>query len=329
VIIYTTGFLLVSALIMDFIFGDPRRLPHPTAGIGWCISRMIKRWNHGSAAERKRRGIWMTVCITGGVWAAGALIISLLTLIHPLLGLGGSVWMTYSAVAGKGLKEAAEAVKKPLEADNLQEAEKALSMIVGRDTAGLSESEIVRGTVETVAENTVDGVTSPIFWALIGGGPAAMAYRAVNTLDSMAGYKNDSFSSFGWASARLDDAANWLPARLTSAAIWLAAFAVPGSRKRAALIVLLRDARKHPSPNSGWSEALVAGLLGVTLGGTNYYNGIRSQRALMGDGKRQLHAQDITRSICYLYGGAVVFTIFCVAAWWLFGGWGVPFVDKS
>ncbi|WP_147804942.1 adenosylcobinamide-phosphate synthase CbiB [Alkalicoccus halolimnae] len=326
-IFYTTGFLLVSAVLVDLAVGDPRRIPHPVVMMGKCTARLTARWNVGSEREKKLRGTLLVFCIVGSVWAASATLLAVLAFIHPLLAAAAGVWLTSTTIAVKGLKEAAEAVRKPLEEKNLSGARNSLSMIVGRDTEKLEESEVVRGTVETVAENTVDGVTAPLFWALIGGAPLALAYRAVNTLDSMVGYKNEEFSSFGWAGARLDDLASWLPARLTAAAMLAGAFFVPHSQKRTGLRVLLRDAGKHPSPNSGWTEALTAGLLGVKLGGINYYKGIRSERAEMGEGTRPLKADDISRSVQYLYAAAIIFTLLCAAAA-ITTGWQIPFAGR-
>ncbi|SDO24371.1 adenosylcobinamide-phosphate synthase CbiB [Alkalicoccus daliensis] len=320
IVIYTTGFLLVSSFIVDWLIGDPKRLPHPVVGFGRLITYFTRRWNKGSASQRKARGILLVFTIVLTAWIITWGIIAFLTWIHPLAGLAASIWLTASTIACKGLKEAAAAVLQPLKRGNIVEARRALSMIVGRDTEKLDESEIVRGTVETVAENTVDGVTAPLFWALLGGAPLAMAYRAVNTLDSMVGYKNAEYSSFGWASAKFDDLVNWLPARFTSVTIWLASLFIPGSKRKEGIKVTLRDAKKHPSPNSGWSEALIAGLLGVKLGGVNYYQGEVSNRAEMGIGRRPLVPEDIERAILYLYGGSLIFVI-VTAAFAFLAGW--------
>jgi adenosylcobinamide-phosphate synthase len=223
------------------------------------------------------------------------------------------------------LREAAIKVYVPLSKGDLVEARKQLSWIVGRDTEGLAEPEVVRGTVETVAENTVDGITAPLFWAVIGGAPLALAYRAVNTLDSMVGYKNEKYLQFGWASARLDDVCNWVPAKVTSLCIWLSSvvinlFTVASRNQGAtrmlsgsAIQITLRDAPKHPSPNSGWSEAMVAGLLGIQLGGMNYYQGILSERARMGEPLRELHRGDIYQAITLMHGGWVIFLLLLIA----------------
>lgn len=177
----------------------------------------------------------------------------------------------------------------------MTEARKKLSCIVGRDTERLDEREIVRGTVETVAENTCDAVTAPLFWAFIGGAPLALVYRAVNTCDSMVGYQNSRYHEFGYFSAKADDVLNWIPARITGF-LMLIANRPRKMRRGDAWRILLRDAKKHPSPNSGWCEAACACLLSVQLGGRNTYNGIVSERARMGEPFRELEHTDILRA---------------------------------
>jgi adenosylcobinamide-phosphate synthase len=188
-------------------------------------------------------------------------------------------------------------------------------MVVGRDTGRLDEAEVTRATVETVAENITDGIVSPLFFAALGGVPLAFAYRAVNTLDSMVGYKNDRYLAFGWASARFDDLCNYLPARLTAFFLLLAAFLLPGFSARGAAEALMRDARKHPSPNSGYAEATVAGAMGIRLGGCNYYFGQPSWRAYMGEERERLAARHIKKTIAMMYAVTIFFVIFLTNFW--------------
>ncbi len=192
-------------------------------------------------------------------------------------------------------------------------------MIVGRETSHLDEPEIVRGTVETVAENIVDAVISPLLYALIGGAPLAMAYRAVNTLDSMVGYKNEKYIHLGWASARLDDIANWIPARLTALLLTVSAFILRMNGRRA-WRTMRRDARKHPSPNSGFPESTVAGALGIRLGGVNVYHGVESFRAYMGDALRPMESRDILLANRLLLTVSVLFVLLALLAVWAAGG---------
>ncbi|MFC4322239.1 adenosylcobinamide-phosphate synthase CbiB [Litchfieldia salsa] len=310
-------FILLSSIIVDLLIGDPRWFPHPVIIMGKFISYLEARWNKGK--NRKRKGLYLTITILFTVFIFTSSIVYFAFQLHPILGMVIEIYLISTTIAIKGLSSAAKEVLAPLLIGNLKQARFQLSMIVGRDTKQLPESEIVRGTVETVAENTVDGITAPLFWAMIGGAPLAMVYRATNTLDSMVGYKNEKFIDFGWASAKLDDLVNWIPARLTALAMWLASFVIKGSKKNHGVSITWRDARKHPSPNSGWSEAMVAGLLGVQLGGVNYYEGRKSERATMGDPLRVLVSSDIKKSIVYMHGGWIVFTMIGVCLLLLIG----------
>src|SRR5690606_3663696 len=217
--------------------------------------------------------------------------------IHPFLGIVAEGIIIFTTIARRNLQEHALDVYGPLREGNLPEARRMLARIVGRDTEQLDEGEIVRGTVETVAENTSDGVTAPLFWGFIGGAPLAIVYRAINTCDSMVGYKNERYSEFGWASARLDDVMNLLPSRLTALMMVIVNRPVEGVTRKAMMEVVNRDAMLHPSPNSGWSEAAVAGLLGVQLGGVNKYRGVISKRAKIGIPLYPLRKEHILKSI--------------------------------
>lgn len=316
--------ILLGAIVLDLFIGDPRWLPHPVIGMGKLISLLETRWNRGK--RRRIKGVGLTLVTVGAVYVLSFIIVHGAYRIHFFLGIVIEMVLIWTTIAMNGLRAAALEVASPLFKGDLRQARTKLGWIVGRDTEHLDETEIVRGTVETVAENTVDGITAPLFWALIGGAPAALAYRAVNTLDSMVGYKNERYAQFGWASARLDDAANWIPARLTAFSMWISSFFIRGSSSFQALPVTLRDAPKHPSPNSGWPEAMVAGLMGVQLGGRNTYQGVPSERAGMGERRRQLIRADIARAICYMHGGWIVFMILMsllsIGILWIRNGWG-------
>ncbi|MGA8943682.1 MAG: adenosylcobinamide-phosphate synthase CbiB, partial [Thermoactinomyces sp.] len=214
-------------------------------------------------------------------------------------------------IAPRGLAEAGEAIYEALANKDIEQARRCLSMVVGRDTDRLNKEEIVRGGVETVAENIVDGIISPLFYAAIGGGPLAIAYRAINTLDSMVGYKNKTYVHLGWASARLDDLANWLPAR-TMVPFMLLALGLLRLSPAEAWKTLRQDARKHPSPNSGIPESLMAGGLRIQLGGVNVYQGVRSIRARMGKPVQSKRAKHLLLAIrvmwftTYLYLAAMI-----------------------
>ncbi|MFC4736084.1 adenosylcobinamide-phosphate synthase CbiB [Bacillus daqingensis] len=314
------GWTAAAALIVDWVIGDPKRLPHPVSGMGRLIAFGTRHLNHGSNRARRWKGVLLAAFVPGFVWCVSALLLYAAWVLHPAASMAAGVLMTASTIACRGLKEAAYAVMTPLAKGDLPAARGALSMIVGRDTAQLSESEIVRGTVETVAENTVDGVTAPLFYAFIGGPPLAMAYRAVNTLDSMVGYRSEPYAAFGWASARLDDVVNWLPARLTLLLMTGAALVMNPKQAGQGFRWAWQDAGKHPSPNSGWSEAFIAGFLGVKLGGTNYYHGVVSRRAEMGPGAKVLERTHIISAVRMLYGASLLGAAAGVTLFVLIGG---------
>jgi len=301
--------LVVAAVLLDLALGDPPWLPHPVVGMGRVIARLERVWNHGPDAARRRRGGWLVALVVGGSWALGWALLAALAWLSPWLALAAELGLLATTLAARGLAEAGRTVAAPLARGALAEARQALSMIVGRDTAALDEGELARGAVETVAENTVDGITAPLFWALLGGAPLALAYKAANTLDSMVGYRTPRYVDFGRASARFDDAVNWLPARLTVLALWLAAWAMPGSHRAGALAATRREAPRHPSPNAGWPEAMVANLLGVRLGGLNHYSGRPSHRATLGTPLEPLGVAHIGRAIRHMHGGWLAFLL--------------------
>lgn len=297
---------ITLAYIIDRIVGDPPSWPHPVKWMGSLISLLDKHWNRGKA--RKWKGFAMVVLILFLVLLVTSCITFIAYRIHIVAGVLMEAVLISTTIAQKGLQDAALEVYRPLQDHQLDEARKKLSYIVGRDTNQLDEREITRGAVETVAENTSDGVTAPMFWAFVGGAPLAFVYRAVNTCDSMVGYKNDRYHEFGFASAKLDDLMNWIPARLTGMLMILVNKTLQGSKKEAWQL-LFRDAGNHPSPNSGWCEAAAAALLGVQLGGRNTYKGVVSQRALIGNPLRPLTSNDIIETIKILKRTSLAFLI--------------------
>lgn len=308
--------LLLLAFLLDAAIGDPRWLPHPVVWIGRLTGVLERRLRHPDKPARVLllRGTFLVAAVLVITYGAASLLLHLFFLFHPQAGTVLTVVLLSTTLAARCLQEAAEHVAKPLQAGRLGEARHAVGMIVGRDTGYMDAGEAARATVETVAENTVDGVTAPLFYALLGGAPLALAYKAVNTLDSMLGYKNEKFLYFGRAAARLDDAANWLPARLTVPVMLLAA-ALLRLDVQSAYLAVHRDGRKHPSPNSGLAEALAAGALGVRLGGENSYGGRISSRPLLwGEEGRPAAAGDIGRSVRLMRCTAVLFLIFGLTA---------------
>ncbi|TCP55782.1 adenosylcobinamide-phosphate synthase [Tumebacillus sp. BK434] len=306
---------LAFAYLIDLLVGDPPRLPHPVVWMGKGISaldRLLAKRRRSKWAERLK-GILFPLLLVGGVYALSYWLLKELYALHPWLGLALEIWLISTTIAVKGLADAGRGVYKALQGGDLALARQRLSWIVGRDTGHLDSSEIARGGIETVAENIVDAVTAPLFFALLGGAPLALAYRAVNTLDSMVGYKNDKYLHLGWASARLDDLANFIPARLTVPFLVLAA----GKKGRDAWRLARRDAKKHPSPNSGWAEAAVAGALGIRLGGENQYHGVKSFRAYLGDPVEPIAPGHILQTISLLYRSTALYLAFLLLMNWL------------
>lgn len=296
--------MLVVAIVIDWIVGDPKRIPHPVIAIGRWTSYLERRL---LPREPKRlHGAIMTLTVIASSFFALWGGTSLAAWIHPWLGYAAQTWFISTTIAIKGLKDAAMLVYDRLTRGDLPEARQYTGYIVGRDTRELDEAELSRATVETVSENIVDAVLSPLFYAWLGAAPLAMLYRAANTLDSMVGYRNDKYLRFGWASARLDDVLNWVPARLTGGLlIIVAALYRPTSPSRA-FKAIVAFARYHPSPNSGIPESAVAGALGIQLGGANRYGDVVSERAKMGWRTRALHRGDIIHAVRLLYGVSIL-----------------------
>lgn len=306
--------IILAAVALDILIGDPRWIPHPVVFMGKLITAGEKIIRKGTSSPRglKLGGILMTATIVLGTYMFFAALLWLAFRIHTWVGWGLSIYFMSQSLAVHDLYKHATAAARPLTQGDLPQARQALGMIVGRDTGNLDEGEVVRGVVETVAENTVDGVTAPLFYGFLGGPPLALAYKAINTLDSMIGYKDERYTDLGWAGARLDDVANYIPARLTGLIYLLLAPFTPGGIKNVWRI-MHRDAGRHPSPNSGIPEAAVAGALQVQLGGLNYYRGIASRRATMGDQQRPLEIKHIYQSLCLMLAVAGLMLLFGTA----------------
>jgi adenosylcobinamide-phosphate synthase len=294
---------LISAYLLDLILGDPQWFPHPVRLMGRLIAWLEKIFrNLGSApAWLKLSGILLVLTLCGGAFLVTAFLIHWAGGFCWAAGLAVSVFLAYTTLATRDLQVETKRVLLALEAGDLARARRELSFLVGRDTAYLDEPEILRALIETIAENISDGVTAPLFYLGLGGPSWAMTYKGINTLDSMVGYKTERFRDIGWASAKLDDAANFVPARLSGLMIVLSSF-ILGKSWRDSLGILLRDHGKHESPNSAWPEAAMAGALGTQLGGVNYYFGQPNQKPLIGDRKKNLERQDVREAwkISYL-----------------------------
>lgn len=272
---------LLAAFILDLLLGDPRKLPHPVKSIGFLAMNAEALLRKYQGISLKAAGILAVVIVVGGTAVVTWGVLWLCSSVHPLFGVAASIVILYFSFATEDLAGHARAVLAALEQKDLQQAREKVGMMVGRDIAEMDKEDVVQATVESVAENTVDGVTAPMFYALLFGPVGAMTYKAINTLDSMFGYKDERYMEFGWASAKLDDAANYLPARLTVPVVGFAAW-IMRLDGYAVFRSVVRTARKHASPNAGFSEAAFAGALGVRLGGPRSYGGIRQKLPYLG-----------------------------------------------
>ena len=306
-------YILLAAVIVDLIVGDPHWYPHPVVIMGWGISWLENKLRPAAknAMQERILGIVLVLLVVVGTFLAVGFITSLSYNFNYYFGVLVNIWLLSTAVALKGLVQAAQEIYKPLSRGDLELARERVDLIVGRDVEYLDKKGLIRSTIETAAENTNDGILAPLFYAFLGGAPLALAYKAVNTLDSMLGYKNEKYRYFGWAAARLDDLANWPPARITGFFLVLAAFLFGEDGKKAAKIIR-RDAAKHPSPNAGIPEAAVAGALNIRLGGLNYYEGRKSFRAYLGDPEEEFKVEQIKRTIKLIYVSTALFVALVV-----------------
>jgi adenosylcobinamide-phosphate synthase len=280
------------ALLLDQLLGDPRWLPHPIRLIGWFATVLERFFRTVCPSSLKLAGILTVTIMVGTTANAVICLLQVTTHVHPALGTLCGVIIMYTSFAARDLWKHSQAVYKALNSENLEDARCKVGLIVGRDTADLSEKEVARAAVESVAESLVDGVTAPLFYAFLFGPTGAMAYKAINTADSMFGYKNERYREFGWAGARLDDLANFIPARITAFLIPVAAFLL-GLNGGNSWRILLRDRKSHASPNSGHTESAVAGALEVQLGGSNIYFGKVVKKPTIGDDSQQITPKHI------------------------------------
>ena len=299
---------VLGGFLLDALFGDPAWLPHPVVLMGRCISALEKHLR--TALPKTPRGELAggaavaavlplgTLAVTGlACWAAARL--------HPALGLALQMLWCGQALAGKGLAQESRNVYKELAKGDLPAARRAVARIVGRDTQNLTAAGVTRAAVETVAENASDGAIAPLLYMLLGGAPLALTYKAINTMDSMLGYKNEKYLYFGRCAAKLDDAANWLPSRL-AALLWVAAAALTGNSARGAWRIWRRDRRRHASPNSAQTESACAGALGVQLAGPAYYFGEYYDKPTIGDPLREIEPRDILRANRMMYAESLL-----------------------
>lgn len=309
--------IMILGYIMDLVFGDPYWFPHPVRFIGKLISKTEKfiRKHAKSEESLKYWGIlmWLVPVVTTAVVTT---FIVKIASFNKYVEIFVSAFIIYTTLSTKCLKDEATKIYKVLETGDIKKSRVQLSYIVGRDTTNLSQSEIIRATVETVAENTVDGTISPMFYGFLFGPVGAMTYKAINTLDSMVGYKNDKYLNLGCVSAKLDDVANFIPARLTAIFMPLGAF-LCGMNGLNSFKIAIRDRKNHKSPNCAFAEGAAAGAIGVQLGGTNIYFGKEVYKPTIGDKKRELENYDIVRMNKLMYATTanallILSALFCI-----------------
>ena len=307
---------LLIGFCVDLLIGDPHSIPHPVVGIGKLISflekglrRLFPKTDGGEIAAGGV--LWVLVVVICTALPAG--ILFLCDRLSPWLRLTVESLMCWQILATKSLKDESMKVYTALESGNLEESRHAVSMIVGRDTARLDDAGVTRAAVETVAENTSDGVVAPMLFLALGGAPLGFLYKAVNTMDSMLGYMEPPYKNIGLIPAKMDDIANFIPSRL-SALLMLAAGFLLGLDGKNGWRIFRRDRRNHASPNSAQTESVCAGLLGVRLAGDAWYHGVLHRKQYIGDGNREITHRDIPLTCRLMYLTALLTLLLCAFA---------------
>ena len=298
-----TVWAVLGGFVLDALFGDPAWLPHPVVYMGKAISKLEKFLRPRLPKTPQGEllgGAIVAFCLPVGTFLLTGLVCWGSARLHPLLGLAVQMLWCGQALAARGLVQESTNVYKELKKPDLPGARKAVSRIVGRDTAELTAEGVTKAAVETVAENASDGVIAPLLYMLIGGAPLALTYKAINTMDSMLGYKNEKYLYFGRVPAKLDDVANYIPSRLAGL-LWVAAAAFTHNDAKGAWKIWRRDRRRHASPNSAQTESACAGALGVQLAGPAYYFGQYYPKLTIGDALRPIEPEDILRANRMMY----------------------------
>ena len=289
---------VVAGFLLDALLGDPRRIPHPIVAMGNAIAWLEPRLRAAfpdTPSGARRAGVVLVAVLCAGSFGATWCLIAVAGLVHPLLGFAVETWLCYQALAACELRRQSMRVVRELTREGLPAARRAVGMIVGRDTEALDERGVLKAAVETVAENTADGVVGPLVYLIVGGAPLGMLYKAVNTMDSMVGYKNERYLDFGRAAARVDDVLGFIPARL-AALCMIAAAPAAGLSAKGAWRIWRRDRFNHASPNSAQTESAMAGALGVELAGSAVYFGKLVEKPTMGDATRPIEREDVRRA---------------------------------
>lgn len=302
-------YILLIAVLLDFVLGDPPSWPHPIRFVGWMIKRYELLVRNQRWINLRVGGFFLVILSLSTIFIISSLLLLIADLIHPIAEGVISIYLVYTSMAAKCLEVEAKKVYEALKDDDINKSRKLLSYLVGRDTTQLSKSEVIRGTIETVAENTVDGVLAPLFYFMTGiliGIPVELMllYKTINTLDSMVGYIQEPYKDIGYASAKLDDLANYIPARLGSILMLIAGVFL-GFHGKNGLRILIRDRRNHKSPNCGYPEAVTAGLINIQLGGTNRYFGEILHKPTIGDASEKLDPYHIISTINIMYGSQI------------------------
>lgn len=309
--------ILVASVFLDFTLGDPPNWPHPIKFIGKLIKKYEKIVRSIKWLNLKIGGFVLTALTIITVLFLSSLILHMAELVHPFFRIALEIYFVYSLLAARCLEIETMKVYKALKSNDISNGRRLLSYLVGRDTSQLNYEDIIRGAVETVAENTIDGVLAPLFYLGIGfyfnvPVQAILLYKTINTLDSMVGYIQEPYTKIGFASAKLDDIANFIPARIGSVLMILAG-KVLGYKGKKGIQILIRDRRNHKSPNCGYPESAVAGLLEIQLGGTNIYFGERVYKPTIGDAHKKLDSVHIKDTIKIMYGAEIIMALFMTA----------------
>ena len=312
----TAGYIIPAAFILDLVLGDPIILPHPIRWLGRVITAGEPFFRNLSL-RLSISGALFAISLIAGTWTLTFVLMKTAQYIHPLVKAGVEILTIYYCISVRSLESSAMAVFRALTQTRFDDARAKVALIVGRDVENLNPDGISRATVETVGENLVDGVISPLFYAVIGGAPLAMAYKMINTLDSMIGYKNNKYRDFGKVAARIDDIANFIPARFSVPVISLAAQIIDGKGARTFQTALTEGAN-HTRPNAGYSEAAFAGALGVRLGGPNYYHGRLVSKPYLGIPFNQINRNHIKKACDLMMLSALIWMCVLVITLYLF-----------
>ncbi len=321
------GITCLMGFVMDLILGDPIKLPHPVQGIGFLISFLDQKLNKETDKDNMKfvKGLILAILVVAITVSIVVGILCVSFNVNEYLGVSVMAIMSWQCIAARSLHKAATEVYKPLKNGDAEGARKAVSMIVGRDTSVLDRDGIIRAAVETVAENTNDGIICPLFYMVIGGPVLSFAYKAVSTMDSMIGYKNDKYLYFGRSAAKMDDVLAYIPARISAILMIIATFImeiIDGSHYSAkgAFRIFIRDRYNHASPNSAQCESVCAGALGLRLAGPAVYFGRVVDKKYIGDPDRDIEDIDIKRACMLMYGTEVMFILLstiCIIMLWI------------